>query len=138
MKGVHRFRVVDSIEVLAPLIAAAGDAGLRVGWLELGEPEVPRGLAEATQAGLAQTVIAGDRLTMTACTRKGPAVISDLLRQYFLGCDVVLVAGEIEADRLQSSGDGWRITTPSGGEHRASTQGIISSWQRPVRGRVEG
>lgn len=138
MRGIHRLRVVDSIEVFIPLIAAAEEAGLRVGWLVLGESEVPPGFAEATEGGVAQAVIAGERLTMTASTRKGPAVVTDLLRQYFLGCDVVLIAGEIEADRLQRSGDGWRVTTPSGGERRTSTQEIVSSWKRPVRGRVEG
>ncbi|MCB1055174.1 MAG: hypothetical protein KDD11_06630 [Acidobacteria bacterium] len=115
MKTIHLLRVDGDAETFAPLVRAAAELGLRVGWLELTEPEAPPSLARAAEAGVLRAVAAGSRRTVAVKDRRGPTVLVDLLREHFGGCRAVLVRGEIEAPRVDASqvegpGEGWRVS----------------------------
>lgn len=130
MKTIHLLRVDDEAQVFEPLIRAAADIGLRLGWLQLEEPEAPPPLARAAQAGVLRAVAAGSHRTVAVKDRKGPAVLVDLLREHFGGCRAVLVRGSVEAPRLSVAGEGWRIATGEG-ERVLSSEELASRLRRP-------
>src|SRR5688500_124252 len=87
LRRIHLLRVAEEAHVFQPLLAAAVDAGLRVGWLELqAPPPPPEGLRDALAAGSERAVAVGESWTLAARARKGPARLRELLRQQFLGC----------------------------------------------------
>lgn len=138
MKRVHLFRVNQPVESFARLIESAAAAGLRVGWLELQEPTLPTEVARQLETGIAQVVVAGERRTLTARARRGPAVLADLLRQHFLGCDLVLVAGELSLPALDAVADGWRLAALGGEERVLATDQLLAELRRPVAAALPG
>ena len=139
MKRVRIYRVSAPPSAFAPLLEAACAAGLRVGWLSICEPEPPAPLSAAIVSGATRTAMAGERLTLTARRRRGPAVLEDLLRREFAGCRVVLVDGEVEAPHLQPVPEGgWSITGPAGEELAADPSRLVAIWQRPKGTRKRG
>ena len=100
MKAPHLLRVEEGPERFAPLVEAARAAGLRVGWLELGADAGP--LPETSEPPPASAPCAPWRSGEAATRRRQAArgasrSSSDLLREHFLGCALVLVRGEVEA-----------------------------------------
>jgi hypothetical protein len=64
----------------------------------------------------------------------GPPVLRDLLREHFLGCAAVLVAGDhapADAPRLDPAGDGWAVTTAT--EARTYDTGALAARLRSPR-----
>lgn len=117
MKLPHLLRVDQGPEVFAPLLAAARELGLRAGWLVWsGQATVPGELAAAVAAGTPKAVAVGPRASLVVKTRRGPAVLADVLREHFTGHRLVLVAGEAPSGlpRLQAAADGYRVERGDG------------------------
>jgi hypothetical protein len=133
LRRIHLLRVAEEAEVYGPLLVAAGEAGLRVGWLELqAPPPPPATLTGALAAGSERAVAIGESWTLAARARKGPARLRELLRQQFLGCTLVLVHGEAYAPALESTGDGaWRVSIPGGGERRLALEQLVAALREP-------
>lgn len=131
MKRILLLRVKDAVNTFGPLIEAAGSLGLRVGWLAMREPTLPAEMAAAADFGIHRCAVAGSNATLIARVRRGPAVFQDLLRLDFLGCDVVLVDGELEVDELRPAAGGrWIVVDSSGRERTVATSQLVRSWQR--------
>lgn len=133
MKRPHLFCVGEPIEAFAPLVELARGKGLRVGWLALEEPTLTADLASALESGMAQSVVAGSRFTVTARVRRGSPVLDDLLRQHFLGCDAVLVYGEVSAPVLECDGSGWKLTTMEGHTRHLDSGQLLANLRRPIK-----
>jgi hypothetical protein len=133
MRRIHLLRVAEEAEIYRPLLVAAGEAGLCVGWLELqAPPPPPATLGGALAAGNERAVAVGESWTLAARARKGPARLRELLRQQFLGCTLVLVHGEADAPALAPAGDGeWRITIPGGTERRLALEQLVAALREP-------
>jgi len=131
MKRPHLVRVEAPIESFATLIARARSAGLRVGWLALAEPSVPPTVAAIVDGGVSQCVVAGERWTITARTRSGLPVTQDLVRQYFLGCQLVLVSGDIELPTLQPDATGWQLVSADGRRRSFDDDQLLALFRRP-------
>jgi hypothetical protein len=94
MKLPHLLRVEEEADGFAALIAAARQEGLRIGWLDLATPvTAPPELAPAAAAGALRAVAAPAGCNIVVKPRRGAPVLLDLLREYFLGCVLVLVRG---------------------------------------------
>lgn len=125
MKEPHLLRVTEGPESFAPIFDAAAALGLHVGWLDFPGEAVPapHALTAAAALGARRAVAVGEGGSVTVKPRRGAPVLKDLLREHFLGCALVLVAGEgplcREIPSLSGAGDEWWIE--SGGETRRLT-----------------
>lgn len=128
----HVLRVEASAARHATLIGAARAAGLRVGWLEIGERELEASpeLLVAAELGALRAVAVGPGGSVAVKTRHGAPVLRDLLREHFGGCGLVLVRGEVSSPLLEADGDGWRVRGMAGGR-RLSTGELVSRLRRP-------
>jgi hypothetical protein len=127
----HLLRVAAPAEVFAPLFAAAREAGLRMGWLELAPPEcVPPSLERAAACGALRAVAVGGGRAVAVKPRRGAPVLRDLVREHFAGCGAVLGVGELDAPLLDADGDGWRVSAAGGGR-RLSTAELLAELRRP-------
>lgn len=86
---------VDSnADDFAPLFKAATAAGVRIGWLVFDAPvEPPPALQSPPLLEAFRAVAVGNLRSIALKPMKGKPVLRDLLREHFLGADVVLVAG---------------------------------------------
>ena len=115
MKVPHLLRVAQGAEIFAPLFAAADALGLKLGWLEFpeGPQPAPPTLAEAAGQGARRAVAVGQGGSIALKPRKGEPVLRDLLREHFLGCALVLIAGDMPAPEklctLEPQGEGWVV-----------------------------
>lgn len=137
MKAPHLLRVDDAPEPFAALIAAARAEGLRIGWLELGpEPAdlspLPDVLRAAADQGVLRAVSVGGGRTVAVKPLRGEPVLKDLLREHFLGAALVLVRGEIDAPRLRSDGEGWRMAAPGEAEQALTTPQLLAKLRSPL------
>lgn len=130
MKRIHLLRVEEEAVTFAPLVEAIRADGGRVGWLELDDVAVPDALAGAASLGVSKAVCAGSERTIAVKGRSGQPVVRDLLREHFLGCAAVLVAGEVEAPLLAADGDGWTVTGPAGSKSY-STDRLVRELRKP-------
>lgn len=151
---VEVLRVEEGPEAFVPLMDAMTDAGLRLGWLELAEPEpLPPSLVRASGAGALRAVAVGSRGSVAVKARRGAPVLGDVLREHFLGCRLVLVRGEEhdvtegegsalpelpETPRLvPASGGSWRVESTQSSTLKASalldltTEDLIVRLRRP-------
>ncbi|MDH3745086.1 MAG: hypothetical protein OES47_08305 [Acidobacteriota bacterium] len=121
--------------VFSPLIAAAREAGVRVGWLTYDVEIPPDRLETAATSGVLRAVSVGGGRAISVKPLVGAPVLGDLLREHFAGCRLVLVSGETGELELQSlepaSDGGWRVGGPGGRERVFSTQDLV----RRLRGR---
>lgn len=130
MKVVPLLAVAGPEVVWADLFVAAREAGLRFGWLEVGSAVA---VDPALAAGAARVVRLGEEATVAASARRGPAVLADVVRSHFLGCDAVLVAGGAETlPRLEHAEDGnWRLAVPGEPVRVLPTSGLLAALRRP-------
>jgi hypothetical protein len=132
LRRIHLLRVEAEPAAFAPLFAATEAIGLRVGWLEFGAGEEPPApLAAALAAGGDRAVSVAERATVAVRRRRGPAALRELLRQQFLGCELVLVRGEVDAPRLSVDGDALRVATADGAERRWAPDQLAAALRRP-------
>ncbi|MBV8200046.1 MAG: hypothetical protein JOZ15_05415 [Acidobacteria bacterium] len=140
MKAPHLLRVEEGPERFAALFAAMGAAGLRAGWLELRQPEPPAPSLEAAAAlGARRAVAAGGGRSVAWKPLRGEPVLSDLLREHFLGCALVLVRGTGAAavplaavPALSPAGDGWRLARPGDAAlQHYETSDLVAALRRP-------
>jgi len=91
----------------AEMVEREAKAGNRVGWLDMAADETnDNNCAGAKRVDIFRAVEVGSRTTLAYKPRHGPAVLKDLIREYFLGCSVVLVraaAGSENGDTEASS-----------------------------------
>jgi hypothetical protein len=106
---------VDSdADAFAPLFSAAALAGVRVGWLAMDAPvEPPAALQAPSLVAAFRAVAVGNFCSIAMKRMKGEPVLRDVLREHFLGADVVLVSGLDLFPRLtlRDSGrdSGWHL-----------------------------
>ena len=131
MKRIHLLHVVEPADVFESLIQAASNVALRIGWLDYATLEPPQSLASAITAGAFRAVSAGGRTTIAAKTRRGPARERDLIREYFRGCRLVLVAGDTTAPLLRTRELGWVVVPADGRELEFTTASLIEALRRP-------
>lgn len=133
MKTPHLLRVDDRPEIFRPLIEAARAQGMRVGWLDLGATPapVPETLGAAADLGVLRAVAVGEGRAVSVKPLRGAPVLKDLLREYFQGCALVLVRGELDVPALAPENDGWRISPPGLASRRSSTEDFVASLRKP-------
>ena len=129
MKRPHLLRVDRDAAAFVPLIAACREAGLRVGWLEVGAAAIaaPADLEAAAGAGALRAVAAAPGRTLAVKALRGAPVVADLLREHFLGCRLVLVRGEGEAPFLEPDGGRWLLRESAAEPPRRLTTGELMS-----------
>jgi hypothetical protein len=151
VKRIHLLRHDGPAEALGPLIAAAREAGLRVGWLDRvpGEAKaevepVPASLGAAAGAGAFRSVSLADGRSVAVKALSGPPVLRDVLREHFLGCALVVltargaeafgsVADELrEAPEIETAEGGYRVTPP-GEAGRVFAPGALAARLRRPR-----
>jgi len=132
VKSPVLFSVSGGASDYESLFAAARERGAKVGWLELDSVAVrARTPAGLPFTGAFRTVEVDERWTVSTKPRKGPAVLRDLLREHFLGADVVLVSGLDLFPKLARSGDGWELEEAAGRKHRLSTEALLDLARKP-------
>ena len=89
-----RILLVEESAALNALVHRIREAGFRAGWLRTGEdPLVEQLRRHATDENALRSVWLTAQGSVSLKPRSGPARLRDLLREHFLGCDVVLVPG---------------------------------------------
>src|SRR6188768_905588 len=127
MKTPVLLAVDGPAERFAPLFAAAKAAGLRVGWLVMNakvDPPPPLQAPPLLEAFRAVAVGEGRSIAMKPM--KGKAVLRDLLREHFLGADVVLVSGLELFPRLTPRGEGpWHLAESATAGRAYTTEELL-------------
>ena len=137
MKSPHLLRVAAPPDRFAPLIAAARALGLRIGWLDLGDPgsrpePLPPALGTAADLGFLRAVAVGEGRAVSVKPLRGQPVLKDLLREHFLGCALVLVRGDVDAPALEpDEGEAWRLALPANASRRLTTAALAESLRKP-------
>jgi len=137
VKSPHLLRVTAPPERFAPLIAAARALGLRIGWLELGvdldsgPDPIPPALATAADLGTLRAVKVGEGRSVSVKPLRGQPVLKDLLREYFLGCALVLVQGNVDAPVLEPDDEAWRLFLPEQASRRLTTAELAATLRKP-------
>ncbi|MGE0640297.1 MAG: hypothetical protein AB7G12_14510 [Thermoanaerobaculia bacterium] len=115
------------------LFRAAAGRDLRVGWLDLEEEcPVPAPLAAAAELGAYRSVAAAGRATVATKSRKGPAVLRDLVREHFLGADLVLVRGLDLFPRLAWVAGSWELSESASAKRRLDLGQLLARLRRPA------
>lgn len=144
-KRPHLLRVEGPPELYAPLFEAARAEGLRLGWLELLEPEIPEAaapppapvperLAAAAALGALRAVAVGGGRSVTVKPLRGAPVLTDLLREHFRGCAAVLVAGAggpADAPALAADGDSWTVRAGGAAALRFGAGELVRRLRKP-------
>lgn len=132
----------------SPLFAAAADLGLKVGWLDLESAwEAPAPLAAAAVPGVLRAVAAAGAGSLALKVKKGPLVLKDLVREHFLGCELVCVhlraaassAEELlrSAPRLSVTASGYLVASPEGNAEELSSQELARRLRKRSAGPKE-
>ncbi len=134
MKSPVLLAVDGPPEAFAPLFAAAKAAGLRVGWLVLDAPvDPPPPLQAAPLLEAFRAVAVGDGRSIAMKPMKGKAVLRDLLREHFLGADMVLVAGLELFPRLAALGEGpWKLVESATSSRVYTTEELLVRLRKPA------
>lgn len=132
MRLPHLLAVTEGPEAFATLWEAARAAGLRLGWLELGEREpVGRRLEAAAASGAFRAVQAAQGRVASLKPLRGEPVLRDLLREHFAGCAGVLVRGLPAHPRLATQDGGWRLElSASVAPHGIATDELVALLRR--------
>lgn len=131
MKRPHLLKVSRGAGAFGALIAAAKAEGLRVGWLRLEATTAPEPLAEAAALGVLRAVAVGEGRTVAVKPVPGEPVLDDLLREHFLGCRLVLVAGDLELPRLEPAGEDWVVSLTDGSTRQLTTAQLVARLRQP-------
>ena len=131
MKRPHLLKVSRGAGSFGTLIAAAKAEGLRIGWLLLEATTAPVPLAEAAALGVLRAVAVGEGRTIAVKPVRGVPVLEDLLREHFLGCRLVLVAGDLELPRLEPAGEDWVVTLSDGSTRQLTTAQLVARLRKP-------
>lgn len=131
MKRIHLLSVEARADAFLELIEALGAEGRRVGWLDLGGAQAPATLAAASGAGVLRAVGVDDGVTVAVKPRKGAVVMKDLLREYFVGCSVVLVRGAEGLPRLLVAEGGWLLEVPGATARALDTASLVAALRKP-------
>ncbi len=134
MKAPHLLRVDEAPDRFAPLVEAARDLSLRIGWLELGAAAgpVPEPLATAAGLGLLRAVAVEEGRTIAVKPLRGAPVLKDLLREHFQGCALVLVrGGEVEAPCLKIEAEHWIVSPAGAASRRYTAAGLAAVLRKP-------
>ena len=134
MKAPVLIAVDRPAEEFAPLFTAAKAAGLRIGWLAMNAPVAPPPPLQAPPLLEAfRAVAVGDGRSIAMKPMKGAAVLRDLLREHFLGADVVLVAGLELLPRLTARGDGlWNLVESATASRTYTTEELLVRLRKPA------
>ena len=134
MKSPVLLAVDGPAEEFAPLFAAAKAAGLRVGWLAMNAPvDPPPPLQAPPLLEAFRAVAVGDGRSIAMKPMKGKAILRDLLREHFLGADVVLVAGLELFPRLTARGDGpWNLVESTTASRTYTTEELLVRLRKPA------
>lgn len=134
MKTPVLLAVDGTAEAYAPLFAAAKAAGLRIGWLVLNVPvDPPPPLQAPPLLEAFRAVAVGDGRSIAMKPMKGKAVLRDLLREHFLGADVVLVAGLELFPRLTAGGEGpWQLVESATASRLYTTEELLVRLRKPA------
>jgi hypothetical protein len=126
-------RVTEGSDVFRSLFAAIEEQGERAGWLDLEAAEGAGGgeLERARNDGPWKAVMVEPLRTVAVKSRRGPAVLRDLLREHFRGCRVVLVRGAAELPALRSLGSDWELVRLDGGVRRLTTAELVRALRSP-------
>ncbi|MCP3961469.1 MAG: hypothetical protein GY719_26795 [bacterium] len=136
----HRFpkqkvlRVARPVVEFEKLIAAVRHEGGKVGWLELSSAPptpAPESLEAAASRGVLRAVAVGGGRGVVVKPIRGEPVPRDLLREHFSGCMLVLVTGEIDAPRLEPSGEDWTVDTGMEPAKRWTTGRLVAELRKP-------
>lgn len=131
MKRIHLLRVEGQAADYVDLIGALRADGRRVGWLDLGPVQVPTALTLASETGVLRAVAVDEGVTVAVKPRAGRAVMKDLLREYFVGCAVVLVKGSEGLPRLSAENGHWLLEVPGAAHRRLDTDGLVAVLRKP-------
>jgi hypothetical protein len=136
MKAPHLLRVEEGPERFAPLFAAAREAGLRLGWLDLLPPiglptGLPADLEMAAGHGALRAVAVGGGRSIAVKPLRGEPVLQDLLREHFRGCVLVLVRGIAAGPLLRGEGENWTVVPPEEAGRTYSVSGLVAALRRP-------
>ena len=114
------------------LFAAARRRGVRVGWLELaGASALPAPWAERAAAGPAKHLTVGAEGSVAVKPRRGAPVLRDLLREHFVGFELVLVRGHAGAPRLVPQAEEFRLETAGGAPRSLAAEALLDELLRP-------
>ena len=136
----HALKVEQDSDAFLGLFAAVRAQGERAGWLELeapghgaAAPVRERSAAERTLDAGAWKAVAVERDRSVAVkSRRGPAVLRDLLREHFRGCRVVLVRGEACLPALRARGSDWELVGADGLVRRLTTADLLRALRSPL------
>jgi len=131
MKRIHLLSVEAQADTYLELIEALRADGRRVGWLDLSGTRVPATLMAASGAGVLRAVGVDDGVTVAVKPRKGGVVLKDLLREYFVGCSVVLVRGGEGLPRLSAAEGGWLLEVPGATTRSLDTARLVATLRKP-------
>ncbi|HUP21576.1 MAG TPA: hypothetical protein VNB06_01390 [Thermoanaerobaculia bacterium] len=151
MKLPHVLWVSEDADVFLPLFEAVRAEGLRAGWLELEAPPALASFDRATGAGALRAVAVGDGRAVSLKRHRGTPVLGDLIREFFLGCSLVLVRGNpLEAParvlplpprrpedpswwRLVPGGEGasWTLESANGDRRQLEPAALAKRLRRP-------
>lgn len=134
MKTPVLLAVDGPAEAYASLFTAAQAAGLRIGWLVMNAPvEPPPPLQAPPLLAAFRAVAVGNGRSLAMKPMKGEAVLRDLLREHFLGADVVLVAGLELFPRLTARGDGpWNLVESATASRTYTTEELLVRLRKPA------
>jgi hypothetical protein len=136
----HVLRVESGVTEFAAVFAAAREASLRVGWLELAEIAAPpESLLAATNSGALRAVAIGERSSVSVKARRGAAVLKDVVREHFMGCVLVLMQGpegklggkELPLLRGTAEGGLWEVVVADRSPLQLSAAELIAALRRP-------
>ena len=131
MKRIHLLRVEGQADEYVDLIEALRADGRRVGWLDLGPVQVPTALTLASETGVLRAVAVDEGVTVAVKPRAGSAVMKDLLREYFVGCAVVLVRGGEGLPCLSAEKEHWLLEVPGAASRMLDTDGLVAVLRKP-------
>ncbi|MEO1085609.1 MAG: hypothetical protein AAFY88_15320 [Acidobacteriota bacterium] len=127
MQRIHLLQVEADADVFAPLIAELARRGERAGWLDWRPGDDAQGvvtgpLADAADLGVLRAVSVDRSAAVSIKPASGPAVLRDVVREYFRGCRAVLVRSASPVQALDGGGpipvlcrDGERFRVERGG-----------------------
>lgn len=133
----------DEAEFVRALIEVIVEAGVRVGWLDIGSAgPIDPGLESVVASGAIRAVAVGPGRSVAVKVRVGPAVLEDLVGEYFKGCRLVLLVGVEDTEvvrrqtdplpRLRRKDRSWQLTSSAGESRTLSPEALLEALRRPV------